>query len=93
METLSWLCLLLPLAGVAVLAIAVNRVGREAAAWLGTAFAFASFICAAVVFFGVLGEGESHRQHVYTLYTWAGSPTRFNRKGPTRTPANCWPPG
>src|SRR5205807_3741583 len=54
METLSWLCLLLPLAGVAVLAVAVNRLSREAAAWLGTAFAFASFVCAAAVFFGVL---------------------------------------
>ena len=45
METLSWLCLLLPLAGVAVLALALNRISREAAAWLGTAFAFASFVC------------------------------------------------
>ncbi len=75
METLSWLCLLLPLAGVGVLAIALNRLSREAAAWVGTAFAFASFICAAIVFFSILGEGESQRQHIYTLYTWAGSPT------------------
>jgi NADH-quinone oxidoreductase subunit L len=75
MEALSWLCLLLPLAGVALLAVVGNRLSREAAAWAGTAFAFASFICAAVVFFGVLGEGESQRQHIYTLYTWAGSPT------------------
>jgi NADH-quinone oxidoreductase subunit L len=75
METLSWLCLLLPLAGVAGLALANARIGREAAAWAGTGFAFASFLCAAIVFFSVLGEGESHRQHIYTLYTWAGSPT------------------
>ncbi|HEY0387996.1 MAG TPA: NADH-quinone oxidoreductase subunit L [Gaiellales bacterium] len=72
METLSWLCLLLPLAGVAVLAVAVNRISRGVAAWAGTAFAFASFICAAIVFFSILGEGESQRQHIYTLYTWAG---------------------
>jgi NADH-quinone oxidoreductase subunit L len=75
METLSWLCLLLPLAGIAGLALANARISREAAAWAGTGVAFASFLCAAIVFFSVLGEGESHRQHIYTLYTWAGSPT------------------
>jgi NADH-quinone oxidoreductase subunit L len=73
METLSWLCLFLPLAGVVVLALAVNRISREAASWLGTAAAFGSFLCAAIVFFNILGEGESRRSHVYTLYTWAGS--------------------
>src|SRR6476620_4840686 len=74
METLSWLCLFLPLAGVVVLALAGNRIGREAASWLATAIAFASFVCGAAVFFSVLGEGESARSHVYTLYTWAGAP-------------------
>ena len=73
METLSWLCLFLPLAGVAVLALAGNRIGREPASWLATAIAFASFICGAAVFFSILGEGESARSHVYTLYTWAGA--------------------
>jgi NADH-quinone oxidoreductase subunit L len=75
METLSWLCLFLPLAGVATLALGHRALSREAAAWAGTAFAFASFVCAAAVFFGILGEGESHREHVYTLYTWAASPS------------------
>jgi NADH-quinone oxidoreductase subunit L len=74
METLSWLCLLLPLAAVALLAVAGSRITRETAAWLGTAFAFASFVCAAFVFFSLLGEGAGSRHHVYTLYTWAGSP-------------------
>src|SRR6185503_12758087 len=73
METLSWLCLFLPLAGVVVLALAGNRIGREHASWLATAIAFASFICGAAVFFSILGEGESARSHVYTLYTWAGA--------------------
>ena len=72
METLSWLCLFLPLAGVVVLTLAGNRIGREPASWLATAIAFASFICGAAVFFSMLGEGESARSHVYTLYTWAG---------------------
>ncbi len=73
MQTLSWLCLLLPLAGVALLALAGTRITREQAAWLGTGFAFASFLSAAAVFFQVLGEGSSRREHVFTLYTWAGS--------------------
>src|SRR3954463_10034151 len=73
METLSWLCLFLPLAGVVVLALAGNRIGRETASWLATAIAFASFVCGAAVFFSILGEGESARSHVYTLFTWAGA--------------------
>jgi NADH-quinone oxidoreductase subunit L len=73
METLSWLCLFLPLAGVVLLALAGNRIGREPASWLATAIAFASFICGAAVFFSILGESESSRSHVYTLYTWAGA--------------------
>src|SRR6478752_9315604 len=73
METLSWLCLFLPLAGVVVLALAGNRIGREPASWLATAIAFASFVCGAAVFFSILGESESSRSHVYTLYTWAGA--------------------
>ena len=75
METLSWLCLFLPLAGVALLALLHTRVTREVAAWLGTGFAFAAFLCAAIVFFQILGEDESSRGHVFTLYTWAGSPS------------------
>ncbi|MDX6519564.1 MAG: NADH-quinone oxidoreductase subunit [Gaiellales bacterium] len=73
METLSWTCLLLPLGGVAVLAMAGSRITRTAAAWLGTGVAFGSFLAAAAVFFQVLGEGTSQREHVFKLYTWAGS--------------------
>src|SRR5437667_8322280 len=73
MEILSWLCLLLPLAGVATVALAHTRISRVTAAWIGTGFGFASFLSAAAVFFQVLGEGESGREHVFKLYTWAGS--------------------
>src|SRR4051794_6316057 len=73
METLSWICLLLPLAGVATLCVLGSRISREAAAWLGTAFAAGSFLAAVAVFAQLLGEGSSEREHVYTLYTWAGS--------------------
>src|SRR4029079_8324063 len=75
MEILSWLCLFLPLAGVTLLALLHTRVTREVAAWLGTGFAFAAFLCAAIVFFQVLGEDEASRGPVFALYTWAGSPS------------------
>src|SRR3954462_11116513 len=70
METPSWLCLFLPLAGVVVLALAGNRIGRETASWVATAIPFASFVCGAAVFFSILGESESARSHVYPPYTW-----------------------
>src|SRR5438093_3360680 len=75
METLSFMCLLLPLAGVAALTVLNTRISRDAAARLGTACAFGSFLAAAIVFFQVLGEGSSQREHVFSLYTWAGSPS------------------
>ena len=75
METLSWLCPAAASGRRAGLALVNARIGREAAAWVGTGIAFASFLCAASCSSRMLGEGESHRQHIYTLYTWAGSPT------------------
>ncbi len=73
METLAWICLFAPLAAVAVLAVLHTRVSRVTAAWLGTGFAFASFLAAAAVAARLLGEGTSHREHVFQLYTWASS--------------------
>src|SRR5215212_9470831 len=75
METASWICLLAPLAGVALLTLLGSRVPRQTAAWLGTAFAFVAFCAAVVVFVGLLGEDAGVREsgHVYTLYTWASS--------------------
>src|SRR3954468_18024507 len=73
METLTWICLFMPLAGVAALAVMHTRVSRTVAAWLGTGFAFVSFLAAAAVFLQVLGEGASEREHVFTLYIWAGT--------------------
>ena len=74
METLAWLCLLLPLAGVALLALAGTWITRGRG-WLGTGFAFASFVCAVVVFFQTWARTRAPARHVYTLYTWAGSAT------------------
>ncbi len=75
METLAWVCLFAPLAGVVVLTLAGSRISREAAAWAGTAFGFAAFAAAVAEFVSLLGEGAAHRAHTYTLYTWAGSAT------------------
>jgi NADH-quinone oxidoreductase subunit L len=75
METLAWVCLFAPLAGVVVLTLAGSRISREVAAWAGTAFGFAAFAAAVAEFVSVLGEGTAHRAHTYTLYTWAGSAT------------------
>jgi NADH-quinone oxidoreductase subunit L len=79
MQTLAWICLLAPLAGVAALALAGSRISRSTAAWAGTAFAFVSFLAAVAVAFKLHHEPKFHhtlaREHVFTLYTWAGSPT------------------
>jgi NADH-quinone oxidoreductase subunit L len=75
METLAWVCLFAPLAGVVVLTLAGSRISRAAAAWAGTAFAFTAFAAAVAVFVQMLGENASQRAHTYTLYTWAGSAT------------------
>jgi NADH-quinone oxidoreductase subunit L len=75
MESLSWICLFAPLAGVAVLAVLHTRVSRATASWLGTGFAFASFLAAVAVAARLLGEGTSQRGHVFQLYTWASSGT------------------
>jgi NADH-quinone oxidoreductase subunit L len=79
METLAFVCLFAPLAGVAVLTLAGSRISRTAAAWAGTAFAFISFLAAVAVAYKLHHEPKFHhtfaREHVYTLYTWAGSPS------------------
>ena len=73
MQTLSWICLFVPLAGVVLLTLAGNRISRTTAAWAGTAFAAASFVAAAGVFVRMLSHNASQRSSVYTLYTWATS--------------------
>ncbi|HUZ83974.1 MAG TPA: NADH-quinone oxidoreductase subunit L [Gaiellales bacterium] len=73
METLAWICLFAPLAGVVALTLAGSLVGRAAAAWVGVACSAASFAAAVAVAVHLLGNGSSHRTFTYTLYTWAGS--------------------
>jgi NADH-quinone oxidoreductase subunit L len=75
METLAWICLFAPLAGVVALTLAGSRISREAAAWAGTLFAFVAFAAAIGELIAMLGEGASERAHTFTAWTWAGSGT------------------
>jgi NADH-quinone oxidoreductase subunit L len=75
METLAWICLFAPLAGVAALTLAGSRISRGAAAWAGTLFAFVAFGAAIGELIAMLGEGASQRAHTFTAFTWAGSGT------------------
>src|SRR5205085_3890091 len=58
---------------VVTLTLSGSRIGRRPAAWLGTAFAFASFAGALVTFASLIGKADSDRHFAYSLYTWAGS--------------------
>jgi len=64
-----WLLIALPLAGAAVLLLT----GRRSDAWghlLGTVAAVASFVCAAVLFAGMLGRGPEERAVGEKLFSW-----------------------
>ncbi|WNG89188.1 NADH-quinone oxidoreductase subunit L [Mycobacterium sp. ITM-2016-00317] len=64
-----WLLIALPLAGAVVLLLG----GRRSDRWghlLGTAAAVASFVCAAVLFAGMLGRDAEHRATHETLFSW-----------------------
>ncbi|MGN6379087.1 MAG: NADH-quinone oxidoreductase subunit L [Gaiellales bacterium] len=75
METLSWICLFAPLAGVVALTLAGSRITRTAAAWFGTLIAFVSLAAALGVFIEFVGRDPSQRHMAWTLFTWASSPT------------------
>ena len=75
MESLAWICLLAPLAGVAVLTLLGSRPSRETSAWLGTLAAAVSFAAAVGAFAILLGKDPSQRHYAFTLFTWAGSGT------------------
>lgn len=69
MESLIGLLVAAPLLGAAVLLCGGQRLNRTGH-WLGTALAGASFVVAAVLFFGMLGrEGDDRALHQH-LYSW-----------------------
>jgi len=59
-----------PLAGFLAILLAGRRLGEPAAGWLATLAMGGSFAASAVVFAGLLGEPESQRRHVQTLWEW-----------------------
>ena len=64
-----WLLIALPLAGAAILLLTGARTDR----WghlLGTAASVASFVCAAVMFVGMLGRDAEHRLTHEVLFSW-----------------------
>ncbi|MCS0639082.1 NADH-quinone oxidoreductase subunit L [Streptomyces sp. LP05-1] len=69
MENLIALLVAAPLLGAAVLLCGGRRLDA-AGHWLGTLLAAASFVVAAVLFFGMLGRGAEDRALHQTLYTW-----------------------
>jgi NADH-quinone oxidoreductase subunit L len=73
--TSSWICLFLPLAAVAVIALGGNRFSRRAAGVISTGSVAVSFVAAVVAFVAMLSESPSDRSHVSTAWTWlsAGS--------------------
>ena len=68
--TASWVCLFLPLAAVAVIALGGNGFSRRAAGIISTGSVALSFVAALVAFAAMLGESPSDRSHVSTAWTW-----------------------
>ena len=68
--TASWICLFLPLLGVAVITLGGNRFSRRAAGVISTGSVALAFVAAVVAFAAMLSESPSHRSHVSTAWTW-----------------------
>ncbi len=75
MVAAAWICLLLPLAGALLITLLGNVLSRKAAGVLATSSVAGAFVAAAVAFVMMLGDGEHHRSHLSTGFTWlsAGS--------------------
>jgi NADH-quinone oxidoreductase subunit L len=75
MTAAAWVCLLAPLAGAVAIALFGTRISRRGAGYLASASVLASFAAAVIAFVGLLGEGEHHRSHASTAWSWltAGS--------------------
>jgi len=80
----AWVCLLSPLAAVALIAAAGDRLGRRAAGLVSTASTFAAFAAAAVGFVAMLGDAPAQRVRLTTSWTWlaAGHPDQASAADP-----------
>jgi NADH-quinone oxidoreductase subunit L len=71
--SLAWLVVALPLAGAAILLIGGAIAPKPFSAfghYLGTLLPIGSFVVSLVMFLGLLGKDDNHRQYVQHLYTW-----------------------
>jgi NADH-quinone oxidoreductase subunit L len=68
--TAAWICLFLPLAAVAVIALGGDRFSRRAAGVISTGSVALSFVAAVVAFAAMLTREPSDRSHVSTAWTW-----------------------
>ena len=68
--TAAWVCLLSPLAGALLIALAGERLSRRGAGYLATLSTSVAFVAALIGFFAMLGENSEERSHVTTAWTW-----------------------
>ena len=66
----AWVCLLSPIAGALVIALAGMRISRRTAGLISTLTTFVAFGGAVVTFFKVQAESPGQRTHVSTAYDW-----------------------
>ena len=69
----AWVCLLAPLAGALLIALAGTSISRRTAAWISTLSVFAAFGGAVASFVGLLGRDHEEREAVTTAWTWLGT--------------------
>ncbi|HJU46538.1 MAG TPA: NADH-quinone oxidoreductase subunit L [Gaiellaceae bacterium] len=71
----AWVCLLAPLAGFGLVALAGSRITRRQAGWTATLSVFVGFAGAVASFVAMLGEDPEERVHLTRAFTWleAGS--------------------
>jgi NADH-quinone oxidoreductase subunit L len=69
-ETGAWICLLAPLAGALLIALAGTRISRRTAGVLGTLSVAVAFAGALLAFFALLGRAEDDRAVTSTAWTW-----------------------
>ena len=67
---LAFLIPAFPLLGFLVILVAGRRLGEPGAGWVATMAMGGSFVAAAAVFLGLLGEDADERRHVQTLWEW-----------------------
>jgi NADH-quinone oxidoreductase subunit L len=70
MITTAWICLLSPLAAVALITLGGTRITRRQAGYLATLSVLVSFAAALITFFRILDEPAEERSRVSTLWTW-----------------------